>query len=576
MASKKHSGAWFEKERNKKKKQNEKLATNMAHWLTQKVNNENHEKDVACAALVEPLGQKRKSYDLKLETVETPLETTGSSDKVGDDNCGIFLGLIELISHYDPLLAEHVNNVKDSYSKNKVLSYFSPIVQNELITFMGQQEQLTEIIRYVKIVDGEVTIEESFVDFVISHDKTGAGLADEILSKLKEDGLNIQDCRGQGFDNGANMAGIYNGVQAHIISKNALAIFVPCAAHSLNLIGVHAAQTSSTIITFFGVIQKLFTYFSGSTSRWEKMKSVLKITLKPHCDTRWSTKKQAISVLKNNIKGVHEILKNLSEDSKLNNDTKQVLNQIDYVNIALQTKNQTIDVADKMLNGLIKSIQEIREEGFQKCLKLKIKPVSVEPTERENKSYESTESEFRAQCFEALDSILSSLCWRFEKMSQIACDFSFLSGNSLSTMESENIKLWVNDLALKYDRDLNATELYSEIESFKYQGPLLMTSFEKATHLDILKHIHKYSFQDLYPNLEVALRIFLTIPVTTASCERSFSKLKIIKNYLRSTMSQSRLTSMAILSIEKDIVKTISFNDTIDKFASQKARKVSF
>jgi len=236
------------------------------------------------------------------------LPLRGSSDKVGDDNCGIFLGLIELISQYDPLLAEHVNNVKHSYNHDKVLSYFSPIIQNELVIIMGQQvkqeilnrinkskyfsilfdctldvshqEKLTEIIRYVHIVNGEVSIEESFIDFIISHGKTVSGLADEISSKLKEDGLNIMDCRSQGFDNGANMAGVHNGVQAHIISKNDLAMFVSCAAHSLNLIGVHAAQTSPTIITFFGVIQKLFTYFSGSTSRWEKIKNVLKITLK--------------------------------------------------------------------------------------------------------------------------------------------------------------------------------------------------------------------------------------------------------------------------------------------------------
>lgn len=120
-----------------------------------------------------------------------------------------------------------------------------------------------------------------------------------------------------------------------------------------------------------------------------------------------------------------------------------VLNQIDYVNIALQTKNQTLDVAVKMLNGLIKSIQEIRENGFQKCLceakdmakslnisseftnkrKLITERTTVELKDRENKSYESTENKFRAQCFEALDSILSSLCWRFEKMSQIEQTF---------------------------------------------------------------------------------------------------------------------------------------------------------
>lgn len=69
-----------------------------------------------------------------------------------------------------------------------------------------------------------------------------------------------------------------------------------------------------------------------------------------------------------------------------------------------------------------------------------------------------------------------------------------------------------------------------------------MTTFGNANQLDI----HWYSLQDLNQNLEMALRIFLTIPVTTATRERSFGKLKNINNYLRSTIGQSHLTSMAI------------------------------
>ncbi len=47
--------------------------------------------------------------------------------------------------------------------------------------------------------------------------------------------------------------------------------------------------------------------------------------------------------------------------------------------------------------------------------------------------------------------------------------------------------------------------------------------------------------------------IFLTIPVTVASAERSFSKLKLIKNYFRSTMSQEKLSTLSILSIENEL-----------------------
>ena len=62
--------------------------------------------------------------------------------------------------------------------------------------------------------------------------------------------------------------------------------------------------------------------------------------------------------------------------------------------------------------------------------------------------------------------------------------------------------------------------------------------------------------------------------MTVAAAERSFSKLKLIKTYLRSTMSQERLSGMAVLSINHQLAEQISFDDIIDDFASRKARRV--
>ncbi|XP_065662982.1 uncharacterized protein LOC136085589 [Hydra vulgaris] len=156
---------------------------------------------------------------------------------------------------------------------------------------------MTQIIRYVRIRDETCTIKESFVDFIESHQKTGKGFATEISEKLEKDGLSISDCRGQGYDNGANMYGKYNGVKAHIHSLNESARFVPCAAHTLNLFGVHAAEVSPLMITFFGKVQAIFNFFSSFTSRWEKLMKTLTISLKGNSDTRWSTKKEAITSL---------------------------------------------------------------------------------------------------------------------------------------------------------------------------------------------------------------------------------------------------------------------------------------
>ena len=61
-----------------------------------------------------------------------------------------------------------------------------------------------------------------------------------------------------------------------------------------------------------------------------------------------------------------------------------------------------------------------------------------------------------------------------------------------------------------------------------------------------------------------------------ASAERSFSKLKIIKSYLISSMAQERLAGLAILSIESQEAKTLNYDKLVDEFASKKSRATKF
>ncbi|XP_065658447.1 uncharacterized protein LOC136082958 [Hydra vulgaris] len=131
--------------------------------------------------------------DAILFCAKNNLALRGSTEVIGEQNNGIFLNLIELISHYYPLVAEHVASIK---AKKTTTSYFSPRIQNELIELLGQKvrneilsnareakyysvlfdctpdashkEQMTQIIRYVHITEETCTIEESFVDFIES------------------------------------------------------------------------------------------------------------------------------------------------------------------------------------------------------------------------------------------------------------------------------------------------------------------------------------------------------------------------------------------------------------------------
>ena len=59
--------------------------------------------------------------------------------------------------------------------------------------------------------------------------------------------------------------------------------------------------------------------------------------------------------------------------------------------------------------------------------------------------------------------------------------------------------------------------------------------------------------------------LYLTIPVSVATAERSFSKLKLIKTYLRSAMAQERLSGLAILSIENERVRKLDLRESSPK-----------
>ena len=68
----------------------------------------------------------------------------------------------------------------------------------------------------------------------------------------------------------------------------------------------------------------------------------------------------------------------------------------------------------------------------------------------------------------------------------------------------------------------------------------------------------------------------MRVPVTVARAECFFCKLKLIKNFLRSSMSQERLSGLAQLSIENERAKNFDFRKAIQQFASAKARRKNF
>jgi hypothetical protein len=89
-----------------------------------------------------------------------------------------------------------------------------------------------------------------------------------------------------------------------------------------------------------------------------------------------------------------------------------------------------------------------------------------------------------------------------------------------------------------------------------------------VTPIEVLSLIKKSIVA--FPNIALALRIILTIPVISACAERSFSKFKLIKSYLRNTMSQECLSGLTILAIEKGEFENLNYEHIIENFTAKK------
>ena len=165
------------------------------------------------------------------------LPLRGHSEKIGDPHNGNFLGIIELLSTYDPVLQDHVRKISDSQKAGKRLQahYLSNRIQDEFIQICGRriresillelkssryysfmvdgtpdvscQEQATFVFRYVLLEDGAYQIKERFYTFVDDNGKTGTEIAELILKVLADNDVPLSLCRGQGYDNAANMSG---------------------------------------------------------------------------------------------------------------------------------------------------------------------------------------------------------------------------------------------------------------------------------------------------------------------------------------------------------------------------------
>jgi hypothetical protein len=547
---------------------------------------------------------------------------------------GNYLTCIEYLSEYDEFLKLHLQKYGNqgrgnvNYLSHSICDEFVSLISNQVRAEIIQEiksanyysiivdstpdishvDQLTFVIRYVS---SSGAINERFLEFIPIDKHTSSYLEQEVLQTLIKYGLDIKNCRGQSFDNAANMSGKYSGLQARIKEYSPNAVFVPCTNHSLNLVGNFAAEECGSAIQYFMFIQNLFTFFSSSTSRWKILNRKLElsehsVSVKRISDTRWSARADAVLAVKQGYNSIKEALNEICDSKEEKKATvleanslrkkmnkyeivlmtviwNKILQRINATHKSLQSKDCDLMKGSILLKSLEAFINNFRQD-FEKVEKeatdLSGVSFNVEEDESrrrkkrkiffdENKElgYDfTTKQSFIVNSFYVIcDNLKSELSLRGKTYEMIVKPFRIFFD---SEMPKEEEKKAIQNLKDIYKNDIDVDIFEDEFEQFSL-------FLKENEDIKTISEIHKAAkeMSCTFPNVEVLLKIFRTIPLSNATGERSFSVLKRVKNYLRSTMGEERLNNMAILYIEKDIFNRINIDKIIDQFAKSKARR---
>ncbi|XP_050503560.1 uncharacterized protein LOC126882628 [Diabrotica virgifera virgifera] len=179
---------------------------------------------------------------------------------------------------------------------------------------------------------------------------------------------------------------------------------------------------------------------------------------------------------------------------------------------------------------------------------------------------------FRVKVFNViLDVLYAELKRRSETYTVLWEKIYFLE--NLLDLDGRTITKFADKLVELYAEDLESV-LADECMHLKEH--LKISNYKGTSASELNAFLHKKDLGDVYPNVNITVRILLSIPVTNCSGERSLSVLKRVKNCLRSTTRDERLSPLVLLAIEKSITKNLDCENIINVFAEKKTRKKVF
>ena len=484
----------------------------------------------------------------------------------------------------------------------------------------SKKEQLAIVLRYVDVDSAKLF--EHFLTYVEATSLDAGSLSSYILDTLRMNGLDPQCIVSQGYDGASVMSGQCTGVQQRICEIVPQATYVHCYAHCLNLVLVDTTKSVSEAAEFFSLMETLYVFLSRSVTHAIFLKKQSELhsdkpqrPLQRLSDTRWSCRYLAVDAVYSTFGAVLATLEEIvdGEDRSRATEAIGILIQVQTYKFLLslimfwrilsytkslsdQLQSRQIDLAKAadLVLATVSTLKEMRSDSQWDHLFKYVKDAAV----LHSISVDLPRPCRRKQLPRRLQDgvVLESTGARCMTSSSLSDHFkNTLYLPVLDTMLSE-LQRRFSDKNLKHMRAVQAfspnstqfldpSRLGTLADSYGLDKSTLVMECSLARHTLDVRNLEGgvmavlcelSPLKTAFPLLIKLIQIALTIAVSTASCERSFSALKRIKTYLRSTMTQQRLVDLAILSIERELSLEHSLDDVVKRFSTEdKNRRIS-
>ncbi|XP_012843386.1 PREDICTED: zinc finger MYM-type protein 1-like [Erythranthe guttata] len=416
------------------------------------------------------------------------------------------------------------------------------------------------------------------------------------------------------------MQGEFNGLKSLILKENKSAFYVHCFAHQLQLALVQITKKNKQLCEFFGSLAMLANIIGGSCKRQELLREKQfeklcekisfdnfvtgsglnqEATLKRPGDTRWNSYYFTIlSMIKlfSSVVDVLEYLANNGDDVAHCGQATILLRNIECFEFAfvlhlmrsvlgitndlsqaLQKKDQDLANAMKLVTFAKDRLQELREDGWGKLLQ-ETSEFCVEhdilvPNMDDNFLLYSRDGRISRRgtqitnlnhyqievLYTVIDLQLSELNDRFDNTNTELLSLISCLDPSNSEFDDCGLIVLANQLE-NFIRDVRSDQDFSNMVGASRLAEKLVAK---------RKHI-------TYPSVYLLLKLSLILPVATASVERVFSAMKIVKSELRNRMGDQLLNNILVSYIEKDILDNVSVDEVMTFFQEMEPRRKIF